>query len=105
MPDPTRSDSTSSGPTSRSGSPVPEHSDAAASGHHHGSSHGQGMPAGDGASEVRPAVDDPMHVAAPAGHGTHAGHGGHGMGHGGMDHVAMFRRLFWLMLALAVPTV
>ena len=30
---------------------------------------------------------------------THEGHGGHG------DHVAQFRRLFWTMLALAVPTV
>src|ERR1700742_200852 len=30
------------------------------------------------------------------------GHGGHG-GHG--DHVAQFRRLFWTMLVLAVPTV
>ena len=29
----------------------------------------------------------------------HENHGGHG------DHVAMFRRLFWIMLALAVPTV
>nr|WP_244925433.1 heavy metal translocating P-type ATPase [Georgenia faecalis] len=38
----------------------------------------------------------------------HAGHGGHEMdhaGHGGHDHVAMFRRLFWIMLVLAVPTV
>ncbi len=38
------------------------------------------------------------------------GHAPHGaMGHGGHagqgDHVAMFRRLFWIMLALAVPTV
>ncbi|MGF0118567.1 heavy metal translocating P-type ATPase [Promicromonospora sp. Marseille-Q5078] len=31
-----------------------------------------------------------------------SGHGGHG-GHG--DHVGQFRRLFWIMLALAVPTV
>ena len=29
----------------------------------------------------------------------HAGHGGHG------DHVGQFRRLFWIMLALAVPVV
>ena len=36
--------------------------------------------------------------AEPAGHG-HAEHGGHA------DHVAQFRRLFWGMLALAVPTV
>ncbi|KZM36226.1 heavy metal translocating P-type ATPase [Oerskovia enterophila] len=37
--------------------------------------------------------------AAHAGHDGHAGHGGHS------GHVAMFRRLFWIMLALAVPTV
>jgi P-type Cu2+ transporter len=30
---------------------------------------------------------------------THAGHAGHG------DHVTQFRRLFWIMLALAIPTV
>ncbi|WP_431807065.1 heavy metal translocating P-type ATPase [Microbacterium paraoxydans] len=49
--------------------------------------------------------------AAHAGHGghadhtahaAHAGHGGHG-DHG--DHVGQFRRLFWIMLVLAVPTV
>ena len=50
-----------------------------------------------------------------AGHTTHAGHGhaspdahaGHDMsGHGGHgDHVGQFRRLFWVMLVLAVPTV
>ena len=42
------------------------------------------------------------------GHGGHEhdeGHGGHG-DHGGHEgHVAMFRRLFWIMLALSVPTV
>jgi Cu2+-exporting ATPase len=38
-------------------------------------------------------------------HSAHAGHGGHS-GHGDHSgHVAMFRRLFWIMLALAVPTV
>ncbi|MCO7275508.1 heavy metal translocating P-type ATPase [Cellulosimicrobium cellulans] len=39
-----------------------------------------------------------------SGHGGHAGHDmtGHG-GHG--DHVGQFRRLFWVMLVLAVPTV
>ena len=36
------------------------------------------------------------------GHGAHGGHGGHG-GHG--DHVGQFRRLFWIMLVLAVPVV
>jgi len=35
-------------------------------------------------------------------HGGHAGHHGHG-GHG--DHVTQFRRLFWIMLVLAVPVV
>ncbi|MHA7135241.1 heavy metal translocating P-type ATPase [Oerskovia turbata] len=54
------------------------------------------------------------HAAHAGGHADHSagghadhstGHGGHG-GHGGhAGHVAMFRRLFWIMLALAVPTV
>ncbi|WP_344742323.1 heavy metal translocating P-type ATPase [Microlunatus spumicola] len=35
-------------------------------------------------------------------HAEHAGHSGHA-GHG--DHVAMFRRLFWIMLAFALPVV
>ncbi|WP_375545602.1 heavy metal translocating P-type ATPase [Janibacter hoylei] len=35
-------------------------------------------------------------------HGEHRGHGGH-EGHG--DHVGQFRRLFWIMLVLAVPVV
>nr|WP_230978606.1 heavy metal translocating P-type ATPase [Georgenia yuyongxinii] len=39
--------------------------------------------------------------AAGVGHAGHANHSGHGHG----DHVGMFRRLFWIMLALAVPTV
>lgn len=37
------------------------------------------------------------------GHGGHDGHAGHHAGHG--DHVGQFRRLFWIMLALAVPVV
>ncbi|MEV4689374.1 heavy metal translocating P-type ATPase [Microbacterium sp. LWH3-1.2] len=41
--------------------------------------------------------------AASAGHGAHTGHGGH-VGHG-PDHVARFRRLFWINLFLAVPVV
>jgi len=40
----------------------------------------------------------------PAEHAGHAGHGDHG-GHGHGDHAAAFRRLFWVMLVLAVPTV
>ncbi|WP_392508952.1 heavy metal translocating P-type ATPase [Naumannella halotolerans] len=39
---------------------------------------------------------------AHAAHDDHAGHGGHA-GHG--DHVGQFRRLFWIMLVLAVPVV
>ncbi|MCG7634818.1 heavy metal translocating P-type ATPase [Gordonia McavH-238-E] len=46
---------------------------------------------------------DHAHRAQPApghgGHDEHADHGGHG------DHVEQFRRLFWIMLVLAVPTV
>ena len=40
-------------------------------------------------------------------HSEHAGHAGHDehRGHGHGDHVAAFRRLFWVMLVLAVPTV
>ncbi len=37
-------------------------------------------------------------------HAGHDAHAGHGMsGHG--DHVGQFRRLFWIMLVLAVPTI
>lgn len=42
------------------------------------------------------------HAESSGGHDAHAGHGGHG-DHG--DHVAIFRRLFWWMLVLTVPTV
>lgn len=40
-----------------------------------------------------------MTHAARSGHARHVEHGGH------HDHVAQFRRLFWIMLVLAVPTV
>ena len=46
-------------------------------------------------------TDNRAPAAGHAGHG-HADHGGHA-GHG--DHVARFRRLFWIMLVLAVPVV
>ncbi|MDN5762377.1 MAG: cadmium-translocating P-type ATPase [Microlunatus sp.] len=39
-----------------------------------------------------------------SGHDSHAGHGGHGHGGHG-DHVGQFRRLFWIMLVLAVPVI
>ncbi|MGC3022343.1 MULTISPECIES: heavy metal translocating P-type ATPase [unclassified Brevibacterium] len=38
-------------------------------------------------------------AADGAGHADHAGHAGHD------DHVAQFRRLFWMMLVIAVPVV
>ncbi|GAA2174880.1 heavy metal translocating P-type ATPase [Agrococcus versicolor] len=38
-------------------------------------------------------------------HAHHSGHGGHGGHSGHGDHVGQFRRLFWIMLVLAVPTV
>ncbi|MCF6509740.1 heavy metal translocating P-type ATPase [Blastococcus sp. MG754426] len=80
--------------------------------HGHDRTHGQGVPDIDDAGSLRPTVEDPLRAAAhpaPDGHREagpdHGHHSGHGMGHGHGDHVAMFRRLFWLMLALAVPTV
>lgn len=53
------------------------------------------------------AHDHSSHQHDHNGHGghegmDHAGHGGHA-GHG--DHVGQFRRLFWIMLVLAVPVV
>ncbi len=45
----------------------------------------------------------PAHGTRPGqegGHGEHGGHEGHGGHH---DHAAMFRRLFWINLVLAVP--
>ncbi|MCK6210319.1 heavy metal translocating P-type ATPase [Georgenia sp. EYE_87] len=65
---------------------------------------------GDGDDDHAGHVGDDAHGGhdAHAGHGGHAGHvgddahGGHA-GHG--DHVGMFRRLFWINLILAVPTV
>lgn len=63
--------------------------------HHDGTAHA--------APHDEPIHSDSMHAGqgpdANAGHDSHAGHGGHG------DHVGQFRRLFWIMLALAVPTV
>ena len=50
-------------------------------------------------------LDHQSHVAAEShtGHGGHGGHGGHA-GRGG-DHVAAFRKLFWINLIIAVPVV
>ena len=69
--------------------------------------------------QMAPATPTGVHTGGPAdqqprddsqaGHGQHAGHGGHGA-HGGHDKHAghdpeMFRRKFWLSLALTVPIV
>ncbi|OZD69121.1 heavy metal translocating P-type ATPase, partial [Rhodococcus sp. 06-1059B-a] len=58
-------------------------------------------------ADTQPGHDASVHSAAHSGHGEkehegHTGHGGHA-GHG--DHVGMFRRLFWIMLVLAVPVI
>ncbi len=53
-------------------------------------------------------ADHHTHGGGHAGHGDHASHSGHGDhgGHGGHgDHAVQFRRLFWIMLALSIPTV
>ena len=55
----------------------------------------------DHATVGHPHSDDRAPAAGHSEHG-HADHGGHA-GHG--DHVARFRRLFWIMLILAVPVV
>ena len=72
-------------------------------GHHaheaHQAHEAHGPHAGHDPHEVH-AGHDPH--AGHAGHSDHAGHGGHGH-HG--HHVQVFRRLFWIMLALGIPTV
>jgi Cu2+-exporting ATPase len=64
-----------------------------------------------------PSSTTPDHATGHAGHTGHApgspdaNHGDHASGHGGMhhgdhgDHVGQFRRLFWVMLLVAVPVV
>ncbi len=49
--------------------------------------------------------DPPGHHGGHEDHGGHGGHGSHGghAGHG--DHVGQFRKLFWIMLVLAIPVV
>ncbi|MGX5695648.1 copper-translocating P-type ATPase [Agromyces soli] len=58
----------------------------------------------DGHAGHDPHAGHDMH-AGHAGHGPHAGHDMHAghAGHG--DHVGQFRRLFWIMLVIAIPTV
>ena len=59
--------------------------------------------------DVDTTTHDMSSHAAHAGHdmSTHDAHAGHDMsGHGGHgDHVGQFRRLFWIMLVIAVPTI
>src|SRR5699024_6366594 len=52
-----------------------------------------------------PGHDDHPGHEQHSGHADHSGHEGHS-GHGGhAHHVAQFRRLFWIMLVIAVPVV
>ncbi|USQ77840.1 heavy metal translocating P-type ATPase [Ornithinimicrobium cryptoxanthini] len=83
----------------RDGSDVPHRAD---------DSHGGPDQHGEHAHHTEQRVDHPGHAhSAHDGHEGHggSGHGGHGghAGHG--DHVGQFRRLFWIMLVLAVPVV
>lgn len=64
---------------------------------HHG--HGHHDHHGHNGHEHHGGHDDHSGHAGHAGHGGHGGHAGHG------DHVGQFRRLFWIMLALAIPVV
>ena len=80
--------------------------------HDHAHSHGSGGAAAGHLNERDTAVAEHHHPDGPqettghahagqhhAGHEDHGGHAGHG------DHVGQFRRLFWIMLVLAVPVV
>jgi Cu2+-exporting ATPase len=74
-----------------------DHDHAHAGGGHAHDDHGH--PAGHEAQEHHDPHADHDHAGqAHAGH-DHTGHGGHG------DHVGQFRRLFWVMLAFAVPVI
>ncbi len=89
-----------SGPDSRPDAGHADHSPAHAAA---GETHGQAIPTHHGH------VRDPLSAAGDHAdhnqhHEEHAGHGGGHAGHGG-DHVAMFRRLFWIMLVISIPTV
>ncbi|MFC9985521.1 heavy metal translocating P-type ATPase [Microbacterium keratanolyticum] len=68
----------------------------------HGTHHGHRAPGEHDAHANHSAHAGHATQESAGGHDDHASHGGHG-GHG--DHVGQFRRLFWVMLALAVPVV
>src|SRR5699024_7654145 len=69
---------------STSSHPAPDHAD-----HHSHEEHGEASGHHDHEAHANQGTHD---------HG-HSGHAGHG------DHVGQFRRLFWVMLVLAVPVV
>ncbi|WP_425320808.1 heavy metal translocating P-type ATPase [Dietzia psychralcaliphila] len=80
--------------------------------HHHAHRHGSGGDAAGHLDDKGAAVAEHHHPDAPhdtTGHGHagqhHAGHEDHGGHAGHADHVGQFRRLFWIMLVLAVPVV
>ncbi|MEV6821016.1 heavy metal translocating P-type ATPase [Nocardiopsis dassonvillei] len=72
--------------------------DPTTAGHEHHVNH-HGDPSGHDGHGSHHRHDSHGDHAEHTAHGDHGGHGGHG------DHVGQFRRLFWIMLALAVPTV
>ncbi len=72
-------------------SPLPDHHSGHAAAATTVDDHGHGGHAG---HDRAPAAGQSEH-----GHADHGGHAGHG------DHVARFRRMFWIMLVVAVPVV
>ncbi|MCT1802758.1 HAD-IC family P-type ATPase [Kocuria carniphila] len=78
-----------------------KHSDGGGHDHHHAPFH-YGSPDHDPAHRDEHAGHHGDHGQAGQHHAGHEDHGGHA-GHG--DHVGQFRRLFWIMLVLAVPVV
>ncbi|MDP9143985.1 MAG: HAD-IC family P-type ATPase, partial [Actinomycetota bacterium] len=105
MNDPTRHPADPAARPSQTTAP-PAHAD------HHGQHDDVGPEAG--ATQAGHAAADQRHAAQhaePRGHGGHEDHAAHGgntghSGHGGHgDHVGQFRRLFWIMLLLAVPVI
>ncbi|HRQ01005.1 MAG TPA: heavy metal translocating P-type ATPase [Terrimesophilobacter sp.] len=66
--------------------------------HHAGHHHDDSAVSDEALGEHREHADDDAH-AHHAGHTGHAGHAGHG------DHADEFRRLFWIMLVMAIPVI
>ncbi|MFJ6001012.1 heavy metal translocating P-type ATPase [Arthrobacter sp. NPDC092385] len=67
--------------------------------HFHGQGRAPGIDAGHHRIEDHGALKSHDPPGPDRGHGGHGGHDGHG------DHVGQFRRLFWIMLVLAIPVV